>query len=311
MAKTQFIGFSLWTLGLITVLLANQCLFPQSKFAGLTAALLPLGLAKILLTVLGIVFLGAILVAVLGLFLLFMKHLAILPSALLMAAFSIIISFFIFYSPHTVSRDAATAAKPNIILIGVDSLRPDFLGYFKHTKETPHIDKFLNHSTVFAEAITPIARTFPAWVSILTGEYPKKNGVRFNLADQSQLNLSNTLPAMLREQGYQTVFATDETRFSNIDKNFGFDDVLTPPIGFNDFLLALMNDFPLSNLLVNSKIGQWLFPHSYANRAVYATYKPNSFLDRLQSILKNQEKNHYFAVHFVCRISLLLGRLSI
>lgn len=296
--KTQFIGFCLWVLGLITILLANQCFFPQSKFAGLTAAFLPLWLAKSLLVLFGIVFLGAIFTAMVGLFFLSLHYLTVFPSVIIISFF-IITSFTIFYSPHIVSHDAAAATKPNIILIGIDALRPDFLGYFGYAKETSHIDKFLNHSTVFAEAITPIARTFPAWTSILTGEYPKKNGVRFNLADQNQLDLSETLPAILREQGYQTVFATDETRFSNIDKNFGFDVILTPPVGFNDFLLGTINDFPLSNLLVNSKIGQWLFPHSYANRSVYVTYQPDTFLNRLQSFLeKPREKPLFFAVHF-------------
>lgn len=189
--------------------------------------------------------------------------------------------------------------KPNIFLIGIDSLRPDNLGYFGFEKVTPHLDEFLNQSTVFAEAFTPLARTFPSWISILSGQYPKSTGVRFNLATLEKINLSNTLPNILQARGYETIFATDETRFSNIDQRFGFDAVLTPPMGFNDFFVGTMNDFPFANLLVNTAIGKLLFPYSYANRPVYAMYDPNSFLKLLQPTLtKQRTKPLFFAVHF-------------
>src|SRR3989338_2547958 len=175
----------------------------------------------------------------------------------------------------TAMADAATPEKPNIILIGIDSLRPDFLGFFGYAQISPHIDQFLDHATVFSESLTPLARTFPSWVSMLTGVYPKLNTIRTNLGDQSHLQFNTTLPAILRQHGYKTIFATDETRFSNIDQRYCFDETVTPPIGFNDFLLGTLNDFPLSNLVVNTTLGKYLFPHTYANRAVFETYEPN------------------------------------
>ncbi len=48
------------------------------------------------------------------------------------------------------------------------------------------------------------------------GEYPKKSGVRTNLEETNQTVLRHTLPAILQERGYQTIFATDEVRFSNM-----------------------------------------------------------------------------------------------
>ncbi len=104
---------------------------------------------------------------------------------------------------------------------------------------------------------------------------------------------------MLKAHGYETIYAMDETRFSNMGKNFGFDKIITPPVGFNDFLLGTFNDFPLSNLLVNTKVGKWLFPYSYANRPAYITYQPNSFLKLLQpELAQNRVKPLFFAVHF-------------
>jgi hypothetical protein len=40
-----------------------------------------------------------------------------------------------------------------------------------------------------------------------------------------------------------------------------------------------MNDTPLSNLISNTRLGQWLFPHSYANRGSAFTYEPQTFVD--------------------------------
>jgi len=107
------------------------------------------------------------------------------------------------------------------------------------------------------------------------------------------------LPAILQQHGYKTIFATDETRFSNIDQRFGFDKVVTPPIGFNDFLVGTLNDFPLSNLVVNTPVGRYLFPFSYGNRPAFVTYNPNSFLNLLKPVLSEQRHQPIFmAVHF-------------
>lgn len=203
------------------------------------------------------------------------------------------------YYPRTPVTDVATAEKPNIIIIGIDSVRPDFLSFFGHDKPTPHIDNFLNQATVFSESVTALARTYPSWVSILTGLYPKINHARTNLIDQHQLDLSATLPAILQRNGYKTIFGTDETRFSNIDQHYGFDEVATTPIGFNDFLLGSLNDFPISNLLVNTVIGKYLFPHSYANRGVFATYNPDAFIHLLKPVLAEpRTKPLFMVVHF-------------
>jgi len=196
-------------------------------------------------------------------------------------------------------QSAATPDRPNIIIVGIDSLRPTILDFFGGDVTTPFIDDYLKSATVFSEAITPLARTYPSWVSILTGEYPMQNGVRTNLSGSSPAVLSQTIPSLLREQGYETAYAIDETRFSNIDTRFGFDNTINAPVGVNDFLLGTFNDFPLSNLVVNTMLGKWLFPYSYANRAAYITYNPNSFIEKLKpSLLRDHAKPLFFAVHF-------------
>lgn len=294
---TEKIGFSLWGIGLLTLLLANQYYFPNTKFANLLNVFLPSKMGIIFLFVFLGVLLIAFLISVWGLILLSSKKIKIF-SAILMG---LVVSFLIVAQPFKPSQmmDAATVEKPNIIFIGIDSLRPDFLGYFGYEKYTPHLDDFLNQSAVFTDAFTPLARTFPAWVGILSGQYPKNSGIRTNIPNIKEFNSQNTLSSILQKQGYETVFATDETRFSNIDASFGFDKSITPPIGFNDFFLGSLNDFPLANLLVNTPLGRYLFPYSYANRPAFLTYDPNSFLDFLKPTLaKSRNKPLFFAVHF-------------
>ena len=294
--KTEKLGFSLWVFCIITVLLANQCLAPNSKLGILTEFIIPQKIAVVLLDVALVILLVAIAIAARGLFAISSRKMKSLASILLLALISI--GYYSFHFLNKSVIDAATQNQPNIILIGIDSLRPDFLGFFGYEKQSPHMDEFLNHASVFSDSLTPLARTFPAWVSILTGQYPKHNGARTNLTNRNEINLQNTLPAILRQQGYETIFATDETRFSNITSDFGFDSVITPPLGINDFLIGTINDFPMSNILINTPLGKYLFPYSYGNRPVSATYDPNSFLHLLKpSLQQSRQKPVFLAVH--------------
>lgn len=286
-------GIGIWLLGLLTILTANQCFFPNSKFAELFSIfLINRTMVKVvlmlLLTLMAAV--GAIMCRYL-----FMRHRKyVIVSALLL------MGWCVFLRHQSVGQTGATHARPNVIIVGIDSLRPDYLTFFGSEKtQTPFLDQLLVASTVFGEAVTPLARTFPSWTSILTGQYPSQVNVRSNLAEQEKANLTQALPAQLQKHGYYTIYATDETRFSNMSQQFGFNEIVTPPIGLNDFLVGTFNDFPLSNLLVNTKIGKWLFPYSYGNRPVYFTYEPDSFLSLLQPTLEAQYKQPVFlAVHF-------------
>ena len=61
---------------------------------------------------------------------------------------------------------------PNIVIIGIDSLRNDLQVPRQGRGATPNIRRFLDDSRRFSDATTPLARTYPSWVSILTGRHP-------------------------------------------------------------------------------------------------------------------------------------------
>lgn len=291
-----FLGMSLWLLGIFTVIIANLVIYPYSKFSALFSSFLAYPrFLHFTLWVLCSFCVAALMLALLSL----IQKMSLKRNALISVCILSVGSAWYFISYHVyLFQDGATPARPNIIFIGVDSLRPDFLRYFGAEANTPFFDQFLNESLVFAEAVTPLARTYPSWTSILTGEYPKTNQIRYNLPPNQPQVFQKALPAILKKQGYDTLFATDETRFSNLD-NAGFDKIVTPPIGLNDFLIGTFNDFPLSNLFINTSLGHLLFPYSYANRPVFFSYDPNSFLNAIQASLnRNRNKPLFLTAHF-------------
>jgi arylsulfatase A-like enzyme len=193
------------------------------------------------------------------------------------------------------SESSADSDRPHVILIGLDSLRTDFVQ--QETAWTPSIDAFLDQSVVFSDAYTPLARTFPAWVSIVSGRHPHTTGAIVNLLPREFIDEGPTLPAVLGENGYRTVYAIDEVRFSNLDKSYGFDEMLAPAMGSADFLLGFFADTPLANLFVNIPPGEWLFPYAYANRAAAHTYHPGTFVNRIESAVEFDAPT-LLAVHF-------------
>jgi len=181
-----------------------------------------------------------------------------------------------------VLASSAQTTRPHIIVLGIDSLRLEQLQRFGGTGVTPNLDRFLAQADVFKDTTTPAARTFSSWTAILTGRSPTITGARFNLAERSSVRANPTFADVLQDLGYQTIYSTDEVRFANIDESFGFDQLVTPRIGASDFLVGTYNELPLSSLVINTRVGQWLFPFSAANRGVATMFQPDTYLDRVR-----------------------------
>lgn len=271
-------------IGVLWVLLANATLYPWSQ-SGLHAEWLvePLLAGLRLFDIFTVLVVALIAVIGMRAALTFPRVRVHLPRVFAYGA--VLLMFFLTAGILRASDSAAPAPaqrQPNIIIIGIDSLRRDTIGEHRGLGVTPNVDHFLRGAHLFADAVTPLARTYPSWISILTGKYPRSTGARENLLPRPTLREFRTLPEMLRSQGYYTIYATDETRFSNIDETYGFDAVITPTIGAADFLLGKAGDLPLSNLVVNTRLGRLLFPPLHANRAAFQTYRPSTFIDWLE-----------------------------
>ena len=186
--------------------------------------------------------------------------------------------------------------RPHVIVIGIDSLRPDLVADERGVSLAPNVRAFLDGATTFSDAMTPLARTFPSWVTILSGKHPVRSGARDNLMPPALFDATPTLGERLRAAGYSTVFATDEVRYSNIDESFGFDLAVTPKIGAADFLIPRWADLPASNLVAGTWLGRVLLPNLYSNRAAATLYRPGTFLRWLDRSV-DFERPTFLAVH--------------
>jgi hypothetical protein len=72
------------------------------------------------------------------------------------------------------------AERPNVLLVTVDTLRPDALGWVSGGDATPTIDALASEGFGFAAAVSPAPLTLPAHSSLLTGLVPPRHGVRDN-----------------------------------------------------------------------------------------------------------------------------------
>jgi arylsulfatase A-like enzyme len=223
----------------------------------------------------------------------------------------IFIIFFSFYDPGYQFHRIMNFLKSNkfnnqginVILIGVDSVSPSHVGYFGYKyNTTPNIDSFLKESVVFSSCYTPLARTFPSWYSILTGQYPLKNGARYNLIKRKFLKSEKwTISNILRNYyHYFTAHFTDETRFSNILYEDGFNYLKHPIMGVKDFIFATIHDFTITNVFFNSPLGYEIFPWLEDNRAAYHIYNPEFFTNDLISFIDvlKEKKRFFLAIHF-------------
>jgi len=190
----------------------------------------------------------------------------------------------------------ARAAKTHIVIIGIDSMRNDLSEAAAGTVLTPNIDAFLAGSTRFEDATTPLARSYPAWLAILTGRHPVRTNARFNLMPRALVREGDTLAEALAASGYRSVFAADEVRFANFDRSYGFDQLITPPIGASDFVVPTIGEMPLVNVVAGSRVGAWLFPNIHANRAAAVTYEPADFARRLDREFAVQGPS-FLAIH--------------
>ncbi|MHB1947951.1 MAG: sulfatase-like hydrolase/transferase [Gammaproteobacteria bacterium] len=282
----------LWTVSCSTVLSLNNFYYPDSFFANL----IPTNTFILFISI------SVSVIATLLAYANCVMHKHYLKTAGVFLLLALIFNSFSIYDgikSRAIKTEAAATSEPNIILIGVDSVRPDFVSYFgNHQINTPNIDSFLKNATVFTEAYTPLARTFTSWMSILTSLYPKHSNARSNLADPDLIHADETLSQRLQAAGYETIYATDEKRFSNITQRYGFDRLVGPGIGVNDFILGGLGDFPLTNLMVNSALGRVLFPYNYANRAAAITYEPDKFLQLVKlSLAKRSNKPLFLSIH--------------
>lgn len=101
------------------------------------------------------------------------------------------------------ARAAEPAPPPNILLLGVDTLRASAVGpHPGRVSLTPAMDRLAGTSDVYPDAFSVFNITNPSFTSILTGLYGKNHGV-YNLTTKLGPQ-QPTLAALLAARGYDT-----------------------------------------------------------------------------------------------------------
>jgi len=100
-------------------------------------------------------------------------------------------------------------ATPNVLLLVVDALRADHLGFYGYPRATsPRLDEYARRGMVFDRAYAQASSTFPSTAAIFTGQYPSRTQIAsaehwFQLSQEC-----TTLAEVLTEAGYETGFFT-------------------------------------------------------------------------------------------------------
>jgi arylsulfatase A-like enzyme len=125
-------------------------------------------------------------------------------------------------------------ALPDVVLVTVDTLRPDRLSSYAYPRhQTPGIDRLAAEGALFWYALADAPWTTPSMASVLTGRYATAHGLKstsvHRLADESV-----TLAEILAQHGYDTAAVVGSFPVDSVfrlDQGFRhYDDEYTRPI---------------------------------------------------------------------------------
>ncbi|MDO8269560.1 MAG: sulfatase [Candidatus Levybacteria bacterium] len=147
----------------------------------------------------------------------------------------LIITGGVLFYQYRQNSDDPTCRDCNLILISVDTLRPDHMGVYGYDKNTtPNIDKWAKNATVFTNMRTVVPATLPSFVALMTGKnsFETKiynnygiviNGKSIDGGKPIDSNIQ-TLGEILKINGYTTAaFLTNlalDPKLTNIGKGF-------------------------------------------------------------------------------------------
>jgi hypothetical protein len=148
---------------------------------------------------------------------------------------------------------------PNVLILVVDSLRADRV---ESASVMPQTASRLREGTLYRNAFTPLARTFPSWVSLLTGREVRGHGIRTMFPSPAELGaVGPTFVGRLRDDGYRTFVVSDFAGdiFPRFDG--GFDEVDAPTLTVDALARATVvgaHGFTLP--LLRLRVGRALLP---------------------------------------------------
>jgi arylsulfatase A-like enzyme len=157
-----------------------------------------------------------------------------------------------------VARADAPVQRPNVLILAADSLRADRLV----PRTAPNLSRLADKATRFERAYVSLPRTFPSWVTLLTGRHPHHHGIRSMFPRWEERTKDfDAAPARLAQAGYRTTVVSDFAGdiFDRID--LGWTKTRVPTFDFRQLVRqrALERETPLLPFL-HTRAGRAVFP---------------------------------------------------
>jgi arylsulfatase A-like enzyme len=137
---------------------------------------------------------------------------------------------------------------PNLLLISIDTLRPDHLGCYGYARPTsPALDALAARGVLFEDVSAPSPWTLPSHASLLTGLYPRRHGLE---SHAFQLPAAvHTLAEILAPRGFTTAAIVNS---HNLSEKFGLQR------GFGHFVYVQENVGDVEPSRVEKEALAWL-----------------------------------------------------
>ncbi len=157
--------------------------------------------------------------------------------------------------------------RPNIVMIGSDTLRSDRVDGSYAPVITPFLSRLSDKRVLFTHCYVPCARTAPSLLSLLTGQWPHRFNVRDNFVsdEQSRLDL-HALPHILKLHGYFTAGISDwcGADMHKFHLGFNYTDVPKDQWNIKYFIRQGPKDLRLLlSLFLHNRIGKIYLPEIY------------------------------------------------
>jgi arylsulfatase A-like enzyme/Flp pilus assembly protein TadD len=154
---------------------------------------------------------------------------------------------------------------PSVVVITIDTLRPDHLGCYGYKQiHTPNLDSLASTGIRFERAFTSVPVTLPSHTVIFTGTYPPLSGIH-DFAGNKLASTQPTLASVLKDHGYATGAVIGS---AVLDSRFGLNrgfDFYYDHFDFNRLQESNIDEMERPGNLVADVALDWLSKH-YQNR---------------------------------------------
>ena len=233
----------------------------------------------------------------------------------------LLVTVLIIISSCKLTKKNPVFTPENLIIITLDTTRPDFLGCYGNSQiQTPNIDRFANDSVLFKNAVSQTSTTATSHATIFTGKYPFEHGVIIN--GKKLPEKENTIAENMREKGYKTgAFIAAYPVAKQFGFSQGFDvfdqeGVTGEDRGYNvGRYIYKMTDLYRTAEEVNSSMFPWLTENANNNIFLWVHYfdphkplnPPKHFINMYKSVqidLKHVNKpNRKYIRKYMAEIS--------